>query len=67
MLLNSVVSIYYYFAVPREMIFKPASDESRFGASRLVTAVVGLAALAPRHLHHPQPLAHMADLSTLIH
>ena len=46
MLMNSVISLFYYFAVPRQMIFKPASDEVPLGASWLVTGVVGLAAVA---------------------
>ena len=28
MLVNSVVSVVYYFAVPKQMIFEPARDES---------------------------------------
>jgi NADH-quinone oxidoreductase subunit N len=68
MLVNTVISIFYYFAVPRQMIFKPALDQSPLGASRLVTGVVGLAALALVAIFIiPNPLAHMADLSTLIH
>jgi NADH:ubiquinone oxidoreductase subunit 2 (chain N) len=68
MLINSVISLFYYFAVPRQMIFKPASDERPLGASWLVTGVVGLATLALLVVFIlPNPLARMADLSTLIH
>jgi NADH-quinone oxidoreductase subunit N len=68
MLINSVISLFYYFAVPRQMIFKPASDERPLGASWLVTGVVGLAALALLVVFIlPNPLARMADVSTLIH
>jgi NADH-quinone oxidoreductase subunit N len=68
MLINSVISLFYYFAVPRQMIFKPASDERPLGASWLVTGVVGLAAVALLVIFIlPNPLARMADVSTLIH
>ena len=67
MLLNSVVSIYYYFAVPREMIFKPASDESRMSVSWLVTGVVALATVALVAVFIlPNPFARLAQLSTLV-
>jgi NADH-quinone oxidoreductase subunit N len=67
MLLNSVVSIYYYFSVPREMIFKPAADESRMNVSWLVTAVVALATIALVVVFIlPNPFARLAQLSTLV-
>ena len=67
MLVNSVISVFYYFAVPRQMIFKPATDESRMQISWLVTAVVGLAALAIVMVFViPNPFARLADLSTLV-
>jgi NADH-quinone oxidoreductase subunit N len=67
MLLNSVVSIYYYFAVPREMIFKPAADESRMSVSWLVTGVVALATFALVAVFIlPNPFARLAQLSTLV-
>ena len=67
MLVNSVISVFYYFAVPRQMIFKPATDESRMQISWLVTAVVGLAALAIVMVFvMPNPFARLADLSTLV-
>jgi len=67
MLVNSVISVFYYFAVPRQMIFKPATDESPLRTSWLVTAVVGLAALAILAVFiMPNPFARLADLSTLI-
>ena len=68
MLINSVISLFYYFAVPRQMIFKPATDERPLRASWLVTGVVGLATLALLVVFIlPNPLARMADVSTLIH
>ena len=67
MLVNSVISVFYYFAGPRQMIFKPATDESPLRPSWLVTAVVGFAALAILALFIlPNPFARLADLSTLI-
>ena len=67
MLVNSVISVFYYFAVPRQMIFKPATDESPLRTSWLVTAVVGLAAVAILAVFiMPNPFARLADLSTLI-
>ena len=67
MLLNSVISIYYYFAVPREMIFKPATDESRMSVSWLVTGVVALATIALVAVFIlPNPFARLAQLSTLV-
>jgi NADH-quinone oxidoreductase subunit N len=46
MVVNSVVSVAYYFAIPKAMIFTDAEDRSPLEASPLVTAVVGLALLA---------------------
>ena len=46
MVVNSVVSVAYYFAVPKAMIFQTAEDESPLHAPALVTAVVGLALAA---------------------
>jgi NADH-quinone oxidoreductase subunit N len=67
MVVNSVVSIYYYFAVPRQMIFEPAEDESRLRVPALVTAVVALAMVAVVAVFvFPNPFAHAADISTLI-
>lgn len=67
MLVNSVISVFYYFAVPRQMIFKPAVDDTRLQTSWLVTAAVGVLALALVVLFVlPNPFARLADLSTLI-
>ncbi len=67
MLVNSVISVFYYFAVPRQMIFKPATDESPMQTSWLVTAVVGLTAFAVVAIFiYPQAFARLADLSTLV-
>ena len=54
MLMNSVISLFYYFAVPRQMIFKPGIGRvGPLGASWLVTAVVSLAAVALLVVVHP--------------
>ena len=67
MLVNSVISIYYYFAVPRQMIFLPAEDESRLRVPALVTAVVALAMVAVVALFvFPTPFADAAGISTLV-
>ncbi|MBI3648800.1 MAG: NADH-quinone oxidoreductase subunit N [Actinobacteria bacterium] len=46
MLVNSVMSIYYYFAVPRMMFFETPEDTSPLRSPALVTAVVAAASLA---------------------
>jgi NADH-quinone oxidoreductase subunit N len=43
MLVNSVISISYYFAVPRQMFFEVGEDSSAYRSPVLVTAVVALA------------------------
>jgi NADH-quinone oxidoreductase subunit N len=43
MVVNSVISIGYYFLVPKQMIFLPGEDDRRWAAPALVTAVVALA------------------------
>jgi NADH-quinone oxidoreductase subunit N len=67
MLVNSVISVFYYFAVPRQMIFKPVTDDVPMQTSRLVNFAVGLAAVAVLAIFVlPNPLARLADLSTLV-
>jgi NADH-quinone oxidoreductase subunit N len=46
MLVNSVISISYYFAVPRQMFFEVGEDPSPYRSPVLVTAVVALASFA---------------------
>ena len=67
MLANSVISVVYYFAVPKQMIFEPARDGSphavagpgeRRGRLRLVAIVAVFV--------FPNPIARAAELSTLI-
>jgi NADH-quinone oxidoreductase subunit N len=58
MLINSVVSIGYYFAVPKQMLFRDAEDESTLRTSWLVTAVVAVTMVAILALFViPNPIA----------
>jgi NADH-quinone oxidoreductase subunit N len=67
MVVNSVVSVAYYFAVPKAMIFTDAEDRSPLGASPLVTAVVGLALLAiTAAFFWPDLFARAPQFSTLL-
>jgi NADH-quinone oxidoreductase subunit N len=65
MLVNSVVSIYYYFAVPRQMLFHDPADPSRMRVPALVTAVVAVAMVALLAIFVvPNPF--VAEMSTLV-
>ena len=67
MVVNSVVSVAYYFAVPKAMIFTDAEDRSPLGASPLVTAVVGLALVAiTAAFFWPDLFARAPQFSTLL-
>jgi NADH-quinone oxidoreductase subunit N len=67
MLINSVVSVGYYLAVPKQMIFQPAADGSELRSSWLVTAVVAIAMVALLAIFIlPNPFARVAQLSTLL-
>jgi NADH-quinone oxidoreductase subunit N len=67
MLINSVISVGYYFAVPKQMIFEPAEDTSPMRSPVLVNAVVAVALVAIVAIFvFPNPIARAADLSTLI-
>jgi NADH-quinone oxidoreductase subunit N len=46
MVINSVISVGYYFLIPRAMIFEEPEDEARFRSPVLVTAVVAVAMVA---------------------
>jgi NADH-quinone oxidoreductase subunit N len=66
MLVNSVVSVYYYFSVPRAMIFQDPEPGETLRPSWLVTAVVALAMVAlVAFFVLPNPIARLGDLSTL--
>jgi NADH-quinone oxidoreductase subunit N len=67
MLANSVISVVYYFAVPKQMIFEPARDDSRMRSPALVNAVVALTLVAIVTVFvFPNPIARAAEISTLI-
>ena len=50
MLVNSVVSVFYYLVVPRQMFLRDAADRSRLRVPGLVTAVVVLAIIRSSRL-----------------
>jgi NADH-quinone oxidoreductase subunit N len=67
MLVNSVVSVFYYLAVPREMFLRDAADRSRLRVPALVTAVVGVSMFAIVAIFVlPGAIARLAELSTLV-
>ncbi|HET9424257.1 MAG TPA: NADH-quinone oxidoreductase subunit N [Gemmatimonadaceae bacterium] len=67
MLVNSVVSIAYYLAIPRAMIFQPAQRERPFASPALVTGVAFVAMVTVVAVGiYPELLAHFPPLSTLV-
>jgi NADH-quinone oxidoreductase subunit N len=67
MLITSVVSLYYYLAVPRQMLFVEPERERRLSAPALVTAVTVLAMVAIVAVGFwPELLAHFPPLATLV-
>ncbi len=67
MLVNSVVSLYYYLAVPKQMLFVEAEHERPLLAPALVTAVTVLAGVVVVAVGvWPELLAHFPPLSTLV-
>ena len=67
MVVNSVVSVAYYFAVPKAMIFTSAEDESPLRPPVLVTAVVGVALVAiTAAFFWPDLFARAPQFSTLV-
>jgi NADH-quinone oxidoreductase subunit N len=46
MVINSVISVGYYFLIPRAMIFEDAEEPGPFRSPVLVTAVVAVAMVA---------------------
>jgi NADH-quinone oxidoreductase subunit N len=67
MLVTSVVSLYYYLAVPRQMLFVEPERERRLSAPVLVTAVTVLAMVAIVAVGFwPELLAHFPPLATLV-
>lgn len=67
MVLNSVVSIWYYLAIPRAMIFQEPERERPFVAPALVMGVTFLAMVAVLAIGvYPELVAHFPPLSTLV-
>jgi NADH-quinone oxidoreductase subunit N len=67
MLVNSVVSLYYYLAVPKQMLFVEAEHDRPVLAPALVTAVTVLAGVVVVAVGvWPELLAHFPPLSTLV-
>jgi NADH-quinone oxidoreductase subunit N len=67
MVLNSVVSLYYYLAVPRQMLFVEAEDQRPLATPALATGVAVLATFAVIAVGiWPELLAHFPPLSTLV-
>jgi NADH:ubiquinone oxidoreductase subunit 2 (subunit N) len=67
MLVNSVVSVFYYLAVPRQMFLREAADRSRMRVPVLVTAVVAVATIVIVAIFVlPNPVARLAEISTLV-
>ncbi|HJS25961.1 MAG TPA: NADH-quinone oxidoreductase subunit N [Actinomycetota bacterium] len=67
MVLNSVVSLYYYLAVPRQMLFVEAEDQRPLATPALATGVAILATFAVIAVGlWPELLAHFPPLSTLV-
>jgi NADH-quinone oxidoreductase subunit N len=66
MVVNSVISIAYYFALPRAMIFQEAPSDEAIRSSWLVTAVVATAVVALVAIFvMPNPIAYLGDWSVL--
>jgi len=66
MLVNSVISIVYYFALPKAMIFEEAVDARPLRAPAMVAVVVGLAVVALLVVFIlPNALFHLGDVSVL--
>jgi NADH-quinone oxidoreductase subunit N len=67
MLVTSVVSLFYYLAVPRQMLFVEPDQERRLTAPVLVTAATVLAtAVVIAVGFWPELLAHFPPLATLV-
>ena len=67
MVLNSVVSLYYYLAVPRQMLFVEAEDQRPLATPALATGVAIAATFAVIAVGlWPELLAHFPPLFTLV-
>ncbi len=67
MLVNAVVSLYYYLAIVKQMILVDAQDDRRLSSPVLVTGVIALANVAVLAVGvYPDLFAKFAPLSTLV-
>ena len=67
MVVNSVVSLAYYLAIPRQMMLAEPATDRAFRAPALATAVAALALVAVLGVGaYPQALAHFPPLATLV-
>jgi NADH-quinone oxidoreductase subunit N len=67
MVVNSVVSVFYYLAVARQMIFQPAEDPTPLRTPAPVAAVVGMAMAALLFFFVlPGTFSALARMSTLV-
>jgi len=67
MVVNSVISIYYYLAIPRAMIFEEPSRDRPFASPVLAGGVAMVAMIAILAVGvWPELLAHFPPLSTLV-
>ena len=67
MVVNSVISVFYYLAVARQMIFQPATDTTPVRTPVLVAGAVGLSMAALLFFFLlPGTFSKLADLSTLV-
>ena len=66
MLVNSVISIAYYFALPRAMLFTEGEETEPLAPSRLIAAVVMVAMIALVAIFVvPNAIAHLGDVAVL--
>lgn len=67
MVLNSVISLYYYVGVVRAMYLQPAEDEDAVRFPRPIQAAVVVALVAVVALGvYPEPFARLADAARLV-
>jgi len=66
MVINSVISVGYYFAIPRAMIFEDPADATPLRSPILVTAVVATAMVALVVIFvAPNAIYHLGQVSSL--
>ena len=67
MVVNSVVSVFYYLAIARQMIFQPLEDTTPVRTPVLLAGVVGLSMAALLFFFLlPGTFSRLADISTLV-